>query len=125
MHSGSKLENSFFNWDPKLVSLEQFDYVVVGAGFAGGLLAATLANKKKKVLLLERGRLLFSTHCLNTSRQHANYTECKGPSQDNDLIYRCSLRLCCRGTRCCALSRAGLQRHSLQCSFPCKVDFRS
>jgi len=100
MHSGSKLENSFFNWDPKLVSLEQFDYVVVGAGFAGGLLAATLANKKKKVLLLERGRLLFSTHCLNTSRQHA-------------------------GTRCCALSRAGLQRHSLQCSFPCKVDFRS
>ena len=64
-----------------------FDYVIVGSGLAGGVLARKLTLKKKKVLLIEKGGLKFSTHCLNTSRLHWQKGGVQGPSQDNDVVY--------------------------------------
>ena len=64
-----------------------FDFVIVGSGLAGGVLARTLIEKDKKVLLIEKGGLTFSTHCLNTSRPHWQRSSTQGPSQDNDVVY--------------------------------------
>jgi choline dehydrogenase-like flavoprotein len=65
----------------------RYDYVVVGSGFGGGILAQKLAEGKKRVLLIEKGGLTFSTHCLNTSRPHWQIGSVQGPSQDNDVVY--------------------------------------
>lgn len=46
----------------------------------GGVLAHTLADNEKRVLLLERGDLIFTTHSLNTTRPHADLTR-TGPTQ--------------------------------------------
>ncbi len=51
------------------------------------MLARNLTLKKKKVLLIEKGGLQFSTHCLNTSRVHWQRGGVQGPSQDNDVVY--------------------------------------
>lgn len=64
-----------------------FDYVIVGSGLAGGILARQLTFEKKKVLLIEKGGLKFSTHCLNTSRLKWQRNGTQGPSQDNDVVY--------------------------------------
>ena len=64
-----------------------FDYVIVGSGLAGGILARQLTSKEKKVLLIEKGGLKFSTHCLNTSRLKWQRNGTQGPSQDNDVVY--------------------------------------
>ena len=65
-----------------------YDYIIVGSGMAGGVLARTLVSVyRKRVLVVERGGLLFTTHCLNTSRPHWNYHITEGSSQDNDLVF--------------------------------------
>lgn len=64
-----------------------FDYLIVGSGLGGGILANELSSKGQKVLLLERGGFPFSTHCLNTSRPHWQTGGTLGPSQDNDIVY--------------------------------------
>jgi choline dehydrogenase-like flavoprotein len=65
----------------------RYDFIVVGSGLAGGLIAQQLAQKQKSVLLLEKGGATFSTHCLNTSRPHWQIGGVQGPSQDNDIVY--------------------------------------
>lgn len=45
-----------------------YDYIIVGSGFGGGILAVELVKKKKKVLLIERGGVTFTTHLCNTAR---------------------------------------------------------
>lgn len=55
MSDPKDLENVFFDWDPEYVSRLIFDYIVVGAGFGGGLLATKLAKRGFKVLLIEKG----------------------------------------------------------------------
>lgn len=53
-----------------LSQLNAYDYIIVGSGFGGGSLAEVLALQKNKVLLIERGDVIFSTHILNTSRPY-------------------------------------------------------
>lgn len=61
--------------------LNRFDVIVIGSGMGGGVLAHSLADNKKRVLLLERGDLVFTTHSLNTTRPHADLARKIGPTQ--------------------------------------------
>ena len=89
-----------------------FDYVIIGSGIGGGVLAADLLDKNKRlsgstsnfsaqvvsrlahvktaepdaakrILVIERGGLLFTTHSLNTPRPTSRGTY----GQMNDLFY--------------------------------------
>lgn len=69
-----------------LAKLNSYDYIIVGSGFGGGPLAETLAAKNKKVLLIERGGVIFSTHVLNTSRPYYNRGASNSP-EGNERVY--------------------------------------
>ncbi|KAK6333012.1 hypothetical protein TWF718_010836 [Orbilia javanica] len=81
--------NDFFATDPDLVSQNSsqgfYDYIVVGSGIGGGILASELAKRNKNVLLIEKGGLDFHTHVLNTTRPHSAYGS--GASQDNNIVF--------------------------------------
>lgn len=66
-----------------------YDYIIVGSGMGGGILAQCLLEQSStaKVLLIERGGPVFSTHCLNAPRPHWSHNIPAGPSQDNDIVY--------------------------------------
>ena len=64
-----------------------YDFIVVGSGLAGGTLTRKLIENNKRVLLIEGGGMIFSTHCLNTSRPHWETDGVEGPAQDNDMVY--------------------------------------
>lgn len=76
--------------DPDVVELHckvnTYDYIIVGSGFGGGLLADDLASRNKRVLIIERGGLLFSTHVLNTSRPYYGRGSSNSP-EGNESIY--------------------------------------
>lgn len=62
------------------------EFSIVGSGFGGGILADTLAGRGKKILLIERGGCLFSTHLLNTARP--SYSRGKANSvEGNETVY--------------------------------------
>jgi flavin-dependent dehydrogenase len=69
-----------------LSAIDFYDFIVVGSGIGGGVLTRTLIDESKRqkkslrVLLIERGGLLFSIHCLNTSRPYWNSNISEGPS---------------------------------------------
>nr|BAT62473.1 4-amino-4-deoxyarabinitol oxidase [Thelonectria discophora] len=69
-----------------LTKLNAYDYIIVGSGFGGGPLAEVLAQRKKKVLLIERGGVIFSTHVLNTSRPYFNRGASNSP-EGNESVY--------------------------------------
>ncbi|KAF4952969.1 hypothetical protein FSARC_12508 [Fusarium sarcochroum] len=69
-----------------LAKLNSYDYIIVGSGFGGGPLAERLASKNKKVLLIERGGVIFSTHVLNTSRPYFNRGASNSP-EGNERVY--------------------------------------
>jgi choline dehydrogenase-like flavoprotein len=71
----------------ELSALHSYDYIIVGSGLGGGALAQRLVSANKRVLIVEKGGLMFSTHCLNTSRPHWQRNSVEGPSQDNDIVY--------------------------------------
>ena len=48
-----------------------YEITIVGGGLGGGVLARKLIENGKRVLLIEKGGLTFSTHCLNTSHSFA------------------------------------------------------
>jgi choline dehydrogenase-like flavoprotein len=70
----------------------EWDIIVVGAGFGGGVLGADLhdTNEKlpegarKNILLIERGGLIFHSHCLNGSRP----TKTGDSGQQNDAFFQ-------------------------------------
>ncbi|KAF4460597.1 choline dehydrogenase flavo [Fusarium albosuccineum] len=66
--------------------LNAYDYIIVGSGFGGGPIAEDLAGKGKKVLLIERGGVIFSTHVLNTSRPFFNRGASNSP-EGNERVY--------------------------------------
>ncbi|RYP76677.1 hypothetical protein DL771_001599 [Monosporascus sp. 5C6A] len=74
----------------RLCEANFYDFIIVGSGIGGGILAQTLieSSEQKRVLLIEQGGLVFSTHCLNTPCPHWNHNIFEGPSQDNDIVYR-------------------------------------
>jgi choline dehydrogenase-like flavoprotein len=73
----------------RLCKASYYDFIVVGSGIGGGILAQTLVeNGGKRVLLVERGGLTFHTHCLNVPRPHWGHNIREGPSQDNDIVYQ-------------------------------------
>lgn len=70
-----------------LSAQDRYDYIVVGSGMGGGVVTRKLVEGGQRVLLVEKGDLLFTTHCLNTSRPHWPNGSLQGPSQDNDVVY--------------------------------------
>ncbi|KAF8451229.1 hypothetical protein BGX38DRAFT_1269494 [Terfezia claveryi] len=63
-----------------------YDYIIIGSGFGGGILAEQLVTEKKRVLLIEKGGPLFSTHILNCPRP--DYARGEYNSQEgNEIIY--------------------------------------
>ncbi|KAK6515163.1 hypothetical protein TWF506_007508 [Arthrobotrys conoides] len=63
-----------------------YDYIIVGSGMGGGPLAEVLSQRKKRVLLIERGRPIFNTHVLNTSRPYFKRGASNSP-EGNEAIY--------------------------------------
>lgn len=70
----------------------EYDIIIVGSGIGGGVLASDLYEtnlklgyKAKRILLLEKGDLVFHSHCLNTARpdQLAN-----DRAQQNDTFFQ-------------------------------------
>jgi choline dehydrogenase-like flavoprotein len=56
---------------PDLQQDSAYDVIVIGSGIGGGIIAERLADKGRKVLVLEAGSLLFPTHVGNLPRRHA------------------------------------------------------
>ncbi|KAG9506300.1 hypothetical protein J7337_003283 [Fusarium musae] len=69
-----------------LAKLNTYDYIIVGSGFGGGPLAEQLVSQQYKVLLIERGSVIFSTHVLNTSRPYFNRGASNSP-EGNERVY--------------------------------------
>ena len=78
--TNSDFQNKFFTLtlddvQKSIKSRGQFDIIIVGTGIGGGVLAGDLfdTNSKlgpnaKNILVIEKGDLVFHSHCLNTSR---------------------------------------------------------
>ncbi|KAG9104255.1 hypothetical protein FRC07_009831, partial [Ceratobasidium sp. 392] len=75
----SGFESKFFTLTPEQAAIqkpgEEYDIIIVGSGIGGGVLAhdlfdtnSMLGKRAKRVLLLEKGGLVFHSHCLNTAR---------------------------------------------------------
>ncbi|KAF3908172.1 hypothetical protein AA313_de0201121 [Arthrobotrys entomopaga] len=79
-----------------------YDYIIVGTGMGGGVLARYLANRTEEllgktqtderepvprchILLIERGGLKFTTHCANTAGP--DWYRTAGPSTTSDIVY--------------------------------------
>jgi choline dehydrogenase-like flavoprotein len=97
----------------KEAEFNPFDIVIIGSGFGGGVLAASLLEKNRfltesridanstpgpydphsmprdgplplRILVVEKGGLLFHTHCLNSPRPSNSGTT----SQGNDFFFK-------------------------------------
>ncbi|KAG8873298.1 hypothetical protein FRB97_006851, partial [Tulasnella sp. 331] len=74
--AASEFERTFFNLDIQgAIQKGPYDYIIVGTGIGGGVIARDLyeTNSKlgraaKSILVIEKGGLVFHSHCLNTSR---------------------------------------------------------
>ncbi|KAL7783807.1 FAD/NAD(P)-binding domain-containing protein [Trichoderma ceciliae] len=77
-----------------------YDFIIVGTGMGGGILARTIIERAEnapeldngghdiRVLLIERGGMLLTTHCANTSSPRWNSTSLEGPSMNTDIVFR-------------------------------------
>jgi hypothetical protein len=103
-----KLISSKLDLVTRLCAAGHYDYIIVGSGIGGGILARTLveddersaieretikssdtSNKPRpaRVLIIDRGGMLFSTHCLNTPSPRWNKSWFEGPSMDTDMVF--------------------------------------
>jgi len=68
-----------------------YDFIIIGTGIGGGVLAGDLFDRYRKlgrthkILVVEKGDVLFHSHCLNTSRPN---DPGPGRGQDNDAFFR-------------------------------------
>lgn len=90
-HHTRSFQEQFFTFTPEMAAKETYDIIIIGTGIGGGILAADLfetnekiGDKAKKVLVLEKGNLIFHSHCLNASRP-AGLDEDRG--QQNDTFF--------------------------------------
>lgn len=88
----------------RLAAKSFYDFIIVGTGMGGGVLARTLVELSEKfepsketkasdrrplrVLLIEQGGLVLSTHCANTSTPRWNTSGLEGPSMNTDIVFR-------------------------------------
>ncbi|CAE6438273.1 unnamed protein product, partial [Rhizoctonia solani] len=88
-------QNQFFDLSVERAALQtpgqEYDIIIVGSGIGGGVLAndlydtnLKLGGKAKRILLLEKGGLVFHSHCLNTARP-AGLANDRG--QQNDTFF--------------------------------------
>lgn len=63
-----------------------YDFIIVGSGIDGDILAEELVKNQKNVLLIERGDIVFSTHVCNTARPDFARDKADSP-EDNELMY--------------------------------------
>lgn len=77
--------------DGKIAEINEsngYTHIVIGTGMGGGALIRELvANKRNKVLVLEKGSTPRLTHCLNTARKHFNTQSQDPPGRDNELAF--------------------------------------
>ncbi|KAF2964197.1 hypothetical protein GQX73_g9371 [Xylaria multiplex] len=76
----------------RLCAADHYDYIVIGSGIGGGVLARSLVEDEKgdpkpRVLLIERGGLLLNTHCTNIASPRWHQESLEGPSMDNAMVY--------------------------------------
>jgi hypothetical protein len=57
-------------YKPDLDESKMYDAIVIGSGMGGGILAEALADKGRRVLVLEAGSFIFPTHVANLPRPH-------------------------------------------------------
>ncbi|KAG8740383.1 hypothetical protein FRC10_004392 [Ceratobasidium sp. 414] len=92
----SGFENKFFTLTPEQAAIqkpgEEYDIIIVGSGIGGGVLAHDLFDTNhmlgkhaKRVLLLEKGGLVFHSHCLNSARPDGLVND---RGQQNDTFFR-------------------------------------
>ncbi|KAG8707825.1 hypothetical protein FRC11_007115 [Ceratobasidium sp. 423] len=88
---GKSFQQKFFGLTLEEASREKYDIIIVGSGIGGGILANDfydtnfkLGRNAKRILLLERGDLVFHSHCLNTARP-AGLMNDRG--QQNDTFF--------------------------------------
>ncbi|KAG8687898.1 hypothetical protein FRC11_006415 [Ceratobasidium sp. 423] len=84
-------QQKFFDLTLEEASKEKYDIIIVGSGIGGGILSNDfydtnfkLGRDAKRILLLERGDLVFHSHCLNTARP-AGLMNDRG--QQNDTFF--------------------------------------
>ncbi|RVD86996.1 uncharacterized protein DFL_005246 [Arthrobotrys flagrans] len=71
-----------------------YNYIIIGSGMGGGTLARCLIEgdsgheraDSPRVLVIERGGLQFSTHCINTPSP--GWYRKEGPSMSTDLVFQ-------------------------------------
>ncbi|KAF3277831.1 hypothetical protein TWF132_001358 [Orbilia oligospora] len=71
-----------------------YDYIIIGSGMGGGTLARCLIGGDSgkehtgspRVLVIERGSLQFSTHCMNTPTP--GWYRKEGPSMSTDVVFQ-------------------------------------
>lgn len=73
--SSASFQSQFFPLSAEKAKESSYDIIVVGTGIGGGVLAGDLFDTNiklgesgKSVLVIERGDLVFHSHCLNTAR---------------------------------------------------------
>ncbi|CAE6531489.1 unnamed protein product [Rhizoctonia solani] len=88
---GGTFEKKFFGYTLQEAAREKYDIIIIGSGIGGGILANDLYDTNfrhgrgsKRVLLLERGGVVFHSHCLNTARP-AGLMNDRG--QQNDTFF--------------------------------------
>ena len=95
--AASGFQQRFFTLDPEAASKDakgnpvEYDIIIIGTGIGGGVVAGDLfdTNSKigenaKNILVIERGNLVFHSHCLNASRP-SGLGEDRG--QQNDTFF--------------------------------------
>ena len=89
--SAKTFEQLWFQLTPENAATETYDIIVIGTGMGAGVVAgdlfdtnSKLGNRAKSVLVIEKGGLVFHSHCLNAARP-SGFGEDRG--QQNDTFF--------------------------------------
>jgi choline dehydrogenase-like flavoprotein len=89
--SAKTFEQLWFQLTPEKAATETYDIIVIGTGMGAGVIAgdlfdtnSKLGDRAKSVLVIEKGGLVFHSHCLNAARP-SGFGEDRG--QQNNTFY--------------------------------------